>query len=526
MYRLRIIAVLTVLAVILAALTLKKRRAPEPPDCLKCNFILISADSVRLDRMSVYGYGRDTTPNLKARAGKAWVFENYFSTAYLTPISEASVHTGLYPELNGLVSYRNGIDENVDTLAKIFKKNGYATAAFGDSAEFAAGAFPPVHKSFSAGFDRFDMRADRLADRSLPMENIRSFIESARKPFFLWLTIGSVHAPFGANIPNKFMQRTFASPLDKVRFHANMQYYYDGFLYNPDEPGKRFFIKKYSNALSPLHKVESDAGKYRWPVKVPPEDLSTLGDLYDNGILHADAEMEKLLSFLDQAGLSRNTVVVIQSEHGETLGERGYVAHYDITDEIVHVPLLVFSPRIAKGLRVPDMVSGVDILPSIGQHLKLDFMPRAISGKSFFSSESGTLLPKKTRDEAFFTRMPLWESMLLVDKKNSPFDRLQALDAKYRFKDYGVRSKDHKVIHRLARKAEEEFSAWTFISGTKIHRNEFEFYDLKKDPQEKNPADSPDVAQSALLKKLFDFEKDMKANSVFTPKDKTIRYYR
>jgi glucan phosphoethanolaminetransferase (alkaline phosphatase superfamily) len=60
----------------------------------KLNLVLISVDSLRLDHMGLYGYKRNTTPHIDRFAQDAVVFNNYFSTSYLTPISEMSVHTG------------------------------------------------------------------------------------------------------------------------------------------------------------------------------------------------------------------------------------------------------------------------------------------------------------------------------------------------------------------------------------------------------------------------------------------------
>ena len=150
------------------------------------NIVLISVDSLRADHMSLYGYKRRTTPNLELLSKKAFVAENYNSTSYLTPISEGSVQTGLYTEINGITNFKKHFSKNIRTAAEILKANSYDTAAFGTSPEFRI--WKGISLSFSRGFDIFDFSKRRLDnDRKLNFHAIEKFITQYFSAMKLWL---------------------------------------------------------------------------------------------------------------------------------------------------------------------------------------------------------------------------------------------------------------------------------------------------------------------------------------------------
>lgn len=93
------------------------------------NVIFIVLDTVRQDRLSVYGCERETSPNIARFAEKSWVFDAY-STATWTLPSHASIVTGLYPTENGTgLDSHNYIEQRNETIAEILTENGYSTAA-------------------------------------------------------------------------------------------------------------------------------------------------------------------------------------------------------------------------------------------------------------------------------------------------------------------------------------------------------------------------------------------------------------
>lgn len=84
--------------------------------CQDCNVVFISIDSLRYDHLSAYGYYRNTTPNIDSLAKQGILFENQFSNAYLTMVSQLTIFTGLYPSTHGL-SYPSIFLQNGDMIA-------------------------------------------------------------------------------------------------------------------------------------------------------------------------------------------------------------------------------------------------------------------------------------------------------------------------------------------------------------------------------------------------------------------------
>lgn len=495
---------------------------PGAGSCLHCNVVLISIDSLRVDHLSAYGYHRTTSPNIDKLAAKSIRFQNYFSSAYLTPISEASVHTGFYPPVNGMIGFRRQISPDVKTMAEILHENGYRTAAIGTSPEFET--FEDIKTSFSRGFDRYDITAKRFDHFREPYwPEVRRFLsERGRTPFFLWMPLGVVHAPYGFKTPNRFADAAYHGPFQSLKWFTNMQFYFDGLIYNIFEPGKDFSIISWPTDIGGAHKAPADLLKGRtWPARATAEDMKFITDMYDNGVAAADDQVGFLLQVLKELNLDKDTVVILQSEHGESLGEHGYIAHYDIWDETTHVPLLISSPKLRPQV-FAGLVSGIDVLPSLLTHLGFDPGPFAFDGQTFLS-KAGRL--GSGRDKVFITRTPLWESLLKTLGSKSIFDRFRQLDDQIGFKDFAVRTRDSKLIHRTARLAEERFSCWTYISGKKIHRNEFEYYDLRSDPGELKPLGLETAGAKELEPGLRKFETSMNVRYKLTPNGQKLQDY-
>ena len=96
-----------------------------------------------------------------------------------------------------------------------------------------------------------------------------------------------------------------------------------------------------------------------------PGDKALLGALYDSGLARLDAEISGLLTRLDEEGLADDLVVVLFSDHGESLLERGLAGHHHLYEDNLHVPLAVSAPGLSRPGRVDTPVSLVDILPTL-----------------------------------------------------------------------------------------------------------------------------------------------------------------
>jgi hypothetical protein len=96
------------------------------------SFVVISLDTTRADQMSLYGYGRPTTPEIDALASTGIVFEQAVTVTNNTLIAHASIFTGLLPVAHGVLPHDEGhaVPPGAVTLAEDFLASGYQTAGF------------------------------------------------------------------------------------------------------------------------------------------------------------------------------------------------------------------------------------------------------------------------------------------------------------------------------------------------------------------------------------------------------------
>ena len=122
----------------------------------------------------------------------------------------------------------------------------------------------------------------------------------------------------------------------------------------------------------------------------PPEPYATRyrDHLYDGEIAFADAQVGRLVATLKQQGLYDKALIVLASDHGESLGEHGEETHgFFIYNSTLHVPLIVKMPGAVPRV-VQDEVSLVDVMPTVLQVLKIP-IPSSVQGRSLLSLALG-----------------------------------------------------------------------------------------------------------------------------------------
>ncbi|MEK7567376.1 MAG: sulfatase [Patescibacteria group bacterium] len=456
-----------------------KTPIPTAP-CKRCNIIIISIDSLRADHMGLYGYEKNTTPLIDTWAKDAFVFDNYYVNAYLTPISAAGLHTGLDTGNHGVINFQAYLRDGVKMIAERLVDEGYLTAAIGNSSEFEI--WPAMENNFHRGFSVYEPGGTRA---EIPWTNIKGFITEKSDPFFLWIPIGKVHWPYGLGSTPKFTDPEYRGVLKNKILNASVfNHLYNGLLHVP-------LPQKFTGFFGFIDDRNfSNTTYYQYPeeirgrsVEIFSDDVQYIRNQYDNGVAQTDREIGEFLNWLKQNGYDKNTVVIIESEHGEDLGEHRYVAHYDIFDTNIRVPLIIKVPNTTGG-RLGQLMSNVDVLPTINDILGLGFKLRNINGKTAISLLRGS--SEEIRDEVFITRTPLWERFVFVQDTDSIFSEFRRKDDESHFRDTAIRNKEWKLIHRRAREIENYYSLWRFIGGTPPTRAEYELYNLFQDPLEQD----------------------------------------
>ena len=296
------------------------------------NIIVITVDTTRADRMGFLGNTHGLTPNLDLLAGQGVVFERAYSQAPLTPVSHATIFTGTYPQFHTVTDFGRALPALLPYVPDILQKSGYHTAAFIGSIILDPNA--SMAPGFDRGFSFFDagfhMKRDRDESRYNTVERRAGDVVAHA---ITWL--------------NKNRQSPFF-----LWVH----------LYDPHAP-------------------------YDPP---PPYD-KRFADHYEGEIAYADASLGKLFTYLRQRGLYDHTLIVMMSDHGESLGAHGESMHgIFLYDETIHVPLLFKLPgSLLARRRVSTRVRLVDVAPTLLSMLSLP-LPPTFQGESLVPLMKGS----------------------------------------------------------------------------------------------------------------------------------------
>ncbi len=333
--------------------------APSP------NVLFIVLDTVRAESLSLYGYGRATTPNLDRFAARGVVFDRALSTSPWTLPSHGGMFTGRFPhELSG--DWMVPIDDTHPTLAEALGTRGYLTAGFIANTTFCGAEF-----GLARGFAHY--------------EDHRASLGSVLKS----TSIGGVTLQT-TQLPQAFGTQSRAGLKDAVAVN-------DSFLrwLEQQEPGRPFFaFLNYYDAHAPYALPDQVAPRFSttrprgdiWSRRLDawqPHEVQELNDAYDEAIAQLDHDLGTLLEELERRGTLDDTLVIVTANHGEQFGEHGLLEHANsLYLPLLHVPLVVVYPgHVPAGRRVEAMVSLRD-LPATVLELAAVSGPVAFPGKS------------------------------------------------------------------------------------------------------------------------------------------------
>ncbi len=300
----------------------------------KPSILLLTIDTLRADHLPFYGYERDTAPNLARLAAGAVVYEKAYSTSSWTVPSVVSWLTGVTPFSHGVfggvtrkgkVYEQQVIPPSLRCLPEVLRELGYHTLGV------TANAHLDAEHGFGRGFEQFSC----LGFSPAPKVNrvVKAWLRENRadgRPRFLWVHYFDPHAPY---IPRR------------PWFHR----------YAPD------VTEHEMEMLRRAHQV--------WP-KIPPEIrrhraryMQLVKALYDSEIAYCDRAIGELLQRFPELD---GSWIVVAADHGEEIGDHGYMGHgHTLYNETVRIPLFVRPPGGGHQVRVKTPVSAVDITRTI-----------------------------------------------------------------------------------------------------------------------------------------------------------------
>ena len=344
------------LAGILAAGLLLAGGAKAAPSEVPRHVVIVTIDTLRQDRLGVYGHARAQTPHLDALAARGIRFDDAIAQATITPPSHATIFTGLNPVTHGLTFlYGQRLDARHRTLAEVLRDTGFETAAFVSAA--------PLRREtgLAQGFGVYD---DALGEgrktRSARQTNtqVERWLQRAHPGrVFLWVHYFEPHHPYLA--PEPYRSRLAeAGDLGAKALNGN------------PASGKNLTL--------------------------PQAEVEEASRLYDGEVAATDAAVGELLETLGRAGLLSEAIVAVVSDHGESLGERRYYfGHWDVFDETARIPMLVAHPAGSwAGTTISSTVGSLDLMPTLLGWLGVP-VPAAIEGRDLTPLLEGADAPQR-----------------------------------------------------------------------------------------------------------------------------------
>ena len=316
------------------------------------NVLLIVLDTVRARNLGLYGYDRGTTPILDRRAASGVVFDRAIATSSWTFPSHASLFTGRWAH-EFSADWHTPLDGRYPTLAEVLRDKGYLTAGFSANLFYCTTEFG-LDRGFLHYEDYPVSASQALVSTAIGRELIAfSLNEDFAFRFRGWIGYDDIPGrKRAAEINDGFLQ-WLGRQADRRPFFAFLNYIDAHQPFLPPPPFDTMF-RRTSSRGDPRH---------WWNRRWSPDDLQAETDAYDGAIAYVDHEIGRLLDELQRRAVLENTVVIITSDHGEHLGERGYMRHGNtLYPEVVHVPLMILLPEgVRTGLRVRDEVSLRDV---------------------------------------------------------------------------------------------------------------------------------------------------------------------
>jgi arylsulfatase A-like enzyme len=302
---------------------------------------------------------------MDALARRGVVFEQAYTYWPKTRGSFVGIMTGRFASQTGYGKSHPLLLDFNPTLASVLKGAGYETVATVDNPNVAASL------GYARGFDRYretwqekSLGTEMARARAITEDGVRYLAEAKPdRPFFLWLHYVNPHAP-----------------------------------YEPPAPWDTAFVDAQASHGPRLRPVDGFHGGAPKQWAVSGKTLGWYVAQYDGEIAAVDAEVGRLLDALDASAVRDRTLVVLTSDHGESLGEHDYYFDHgeDLFDSSMRIPLIVAGAGAKAGARPDVLATTLDLVPTILDAVKVSYPPD-LAGDSLLPATRGERRPDRRR---------------------------------------------------------------------------------------------------------------------------------
>ncbi|MBN1107353.1 MAG: sulfatase [Bacteroidales bacterium] len=425
------------------------------------NILLILSDDHAVNAIGCYNkrlseYVR--TPNIDRLAEDGMIFTSAFCTNSISSPSRATIITGKYSHMNGVYCLNQEFDNTQASVSSILKNNGYQTAVYGKwhLSSLPAGfddyrvldeqgryRDPEYYEMNRQGMVQYDGWVDDVT-----AEMTMNFIDKRDKdkPFFVMCNFKSVHDPWDTRPPYDTCYQSTSIP-------------------EPDNLCDNYVNRGRASKRTTLKLESLDQKTFSHDLLKTYDTCAQRKFVYQQyikaflrGANVLDENVGKILDYIKNEGLDKNTVLIYTSDQGHFLGEHGFFSKRFMYEESMQMPLIIRYPgKIEPGSKCDNLVANIDFAPTIldlaGVHV-----PEEMQGKSLKGFLTGNP-PDEWRTAIYYR---YWQHLLHRDVAAH----------------LGIRTKDYKLIYYYGQNMGQ-----TDFPPTEP---EWELFDLHNDPDEMN----------------------------------------
>ena len=308
------------------------------------NIVIVTLDALRYDHLHCYGYPRETTPHLDRVAARGLLFEHAVAQWPKTGPSMASMMTSTYGSTNGVKeTFCQKIPRAYDLLAEILHGAGYQN--FGVMANLSLS--PKMN--FDQGFDEGCFVVSTAVDAKSITAQAKGLFgkRDPSRPFFLWVHYLDPHAPYAP--PPGYGEEFGSDPIFVSDRRPKI----------PVDPR----VKDPGAAVVENNEIGFIPAYTYLPGK---DELRDYVAKYDGDIRFTDEHVGDLLDWMGAQGALEHTIVVVTSDHGESLGDHNYYFEHGRFpyDDCLRVPLIIVHPGWNPA-RIAAPVALLDVAPTL-----------------------------------------------------------------------------------------------------------------------------------------------------------------
>jgi arylsulfatase A-like enzyme len=303
----------------------------------KPNVLIVLIDTLRADRLGAYGNRDGLTPFLDSLAARGTVFRRAYAPTSWTNPSVASLLTSRYQSQHGVITFASVLADDETTLPEVLRSAGYTTGGF------TANGLINAHFGYAQGYDEY---------RAHLVKNVG--------PQYAWLSPRAEVVSADARAWLDGLPAAGQPPKPVLLYVHYME------VHSPYAPPPELLARVRGDRPPPNVDLVNQNVYFGHLGQMSAEQVADIVDVYDAQVLAMDAALRTLFADLERRGFLANALVVITADHGEEFKEHGLMGHEKtLFEEVIHVPLVVLAPGQTQAAVVDDVVSLVDVAPTV-----------------------------------------------------------------------------------------------------------------------------------------------------------------